>query len=336
MEVPLEFGLGRFVFEVPSNVLSLSVTVYGDPAGWYGIDSWSNGDGSLLVTADWPTLEGNERGCVSCKNFTNQGAGASTTIAPNRPGAVIEPGTHRLDVVGWVDGLSADDVLVRVVAKRGERLPDTGTVDLNFYLTGAQGWLPDTIQTDPYFAACIARVNELYGRIGIEVGAIRFHEIDPGFSVISIAEGETGLEDLVSQSIQDETEGINIFFVDEILTGEPDYPSIPGVSASVPNPPYLPGTVASGVAIALNGPLSVAPANRFLDPPAIGQTLAHELGHALGLFHTSEYDLVSHDVYADTPENDNGLLMHADGTGDVISLQQRDAILANPVVRHQP
>ena len=166
------------------------------------------------------------------------------------------------------------------------------------------------------------------------MGEITFHDIDPSFAVISIAEGETGLENLVAQSTLDTASGINIFFVDEILTGEPDYPSIPGVSASVPNPPYLPGTVASGVAVSLNGPLSVAPVNRFLDPPAVGQTIAHELGHALGLFHTSEYDLVSHDVYDDTPENDNGLLMHADGTGDVISPQQRNALFANPIVRH--
>ena len=151
---------------------------------------------------------------------------------------------------------------------------------------------------------------------------------------LTYLEANTGLEQLVSQSIQGQSEGVNIFLVDEILTGDPDYPSIPGVSASVPNPPYLPGTTASGVAIALRGPLSVSPANRFLDPPAVGQTIAHELGHALGLFHTSEYDLVTHDIYEDTPENDSAWLMHADGTGDQISPTQRQAIFANPIVQH--
>ena len=76
------------------------------------------------------------------------------------------------------------------------------------------------------------------------------------------------------------------------------------------------------------------PSDRFLDPPAVGQTLAHELGHALGLFHTSEYDLTTHDIYEDTPENDNRYLMHADGTGDVISPSQQKAIFSHPAVRH--
>lgn len=333
-ELALQFGVGTIEFEVTESVRSLTVIVYGVSNGWYGIDSWTNGDGTSLVTADWPTFEGNERGCFTCANFADQSQGASTTIAPNRPSAVIEPGMHRVSVVGWVDGLSAETVSVRVIAKTGTALPSSGVVDLNFYLTGAQGWDATSIQTDPYFAASIARVNDLYGRVGIEIGEMTFHDIDPSFAVISIAAGDTDLGDLVAESTLDQTAGINIFFVDEILTGEADYPSIPGVSASVPNPPYLPGTVASGVAIALNGPLSVPPGNRFLDPPAIGQTLCHELGHALGLYHTSEYDLVSHDVYDDTPENDNELLMHADGTGDLISVQQTNAVFANPVIRH--
>lgn len=332
--IPLNFGEGSLAFQVDDDVLSLAVTVYGTPNGWYGIDAWQNGDDTNLITPNWPSFVGNERGCFSCANFTNQGAGAATTIVPNRSTASIVPGLHRLSVVGWVGGFSAEEVLVRVVAKTGTAMPETGRVDLNFYLTGAQGWNSETIQTDTYFAACIARVNELYGRIGIDVGSITFYDIDASFAVISIEEGDMGLEQLVSQSIQGQSEGVNIFLVDEILTGDPDYPSIPGVSASVPNPPYLPGTTASGVAIALRGPLSVSPANRFLDPPAIGQTIAHELGHALGLFHTSEYDLVTHDIYEDTPENDSAWLMHADGTGDQISPTQRQAIFANPIVQH--
>ena len=161
-----------------------------------------------------------------------------------------------------------------------------------------------------------------------------FHDLDTRFATVLIEAAGDTLGNLVSQSVVSMHQGLNIFFVDEILTGDPAFPSIPGVSAAVPNPAYLDGSTASGVAISLRDPLSVPPSDRFLDPPAVGQTLAHELGHALGLFHTSEYDLTTHDIYEDTPENDNRYLMHADGTGDIISPAQQRAIFSHPAVRH--
>ena len=216
-ELPLEFGVAQIEFEVAANVLSLSVTVHGESTGWYGIDEWVNGDGSHLATADWVAAQGNERGCVSCANFVHQSQGAATTIAPNRPGAVIKAGMHRLSVVGWEDGFGGEAVAVKIIAKTG-RLPERGVLDLNF--TDGARWTAESIQTDPYFAATIARVNALYGGIGIEVGDITFTDIDARFAT-SIAEGEDNLGSLVAQSTLDRVSGINIFFVDEILTGEP-------------------------------------------------------------------------------------------------------------------
>jgi hypothetical protein len=332
--VTIRQGVGRIEFEAPDDVLSLTVIIHGEPDGWYGVDSWIDGDGRALVTADWPGLPGNERGCFSCRNFADQSQGASTTIAPNRDEGSVHPGRHQLAIVGWIDGFAAHSAQVTVMVKRGPNQPLSGVLDLNFYFTGAQGWTAESVQTDSYFAASLQRFSELYGRIGMTVGDITFHDLDPALSIVSIAQDNDTLGALMAHSVVSQTHGLNVFFVDEILTGEPDFPSIPGVSASVPNPPYLPGTVASGVAIATRGPLSVPPGQRFLDPPAIGQTLCHELGHALGMFHTSEYDEISHDAYDDTPENDNSYLMHADGTGSLISPEQARALLANPAVRH--
>ncbi|MEE2756027.1 MAG: hypothetical protein VYA30_05180 [Myxococcota bacterium] len=332
--VSIDNGLGQVSFIVPSNALSITVIIWGVDDGWYGIDGWQDETGYALIPSGWPALEGNEAGCYRCNNFATQSAGVSTTIAPNRPGAAINAGRHVVDIVGWVDGFAADEVRVSVLIKQGPIWPDTGTIDLNLYFTGAQGWTADSVQTDPYFAACIDRVIDLYGRAGIRLGEMAYHDIDSEFAIVSIEEGDESLGRLVGQSVAAPHHGANVFFVDEILTGDIDFPSIPGVAAAVPNPPFLPGTVASGVAVATKGPLSVPPGNRFLDPPAIGQTIAHELGHALGLVHTSEYDGVTHDVFDDTLEDDNRYLMHADGTGAELSAQQIRALMANPVISH--
>lgn len=334
VRLPILGVVAELTFEAPEDVLSLTVIVHGEPDGWYGVDSWIDGDGTALATSDWPAEPGNERGCFSCRNFITQGPGVSANVAPNRDSGAVHPGTHRLELVGWEGGFAADAVQVTVLAKRGPSLPERGVLDLNFYLTGAQGWTADTVADDRYFQACLDRVAEVFEEVGITLGELTFFDIDPSYATVSIAPDNDTLGALMATSRLEQKAGLNIFFVDQILTGEPDFPSIPGVSASVPNPPWMPGTVASGVAVATRGPLEVPPGQRFLDPPAIGQTIAHELGHALGMFHTSEYDEVSHDHFDDTPTNDNAYLMHADGTGAIISPAQGRAMRANPVVRH--
>ena len=234
-------GLGQVSFMVPANVLSVTVIIWGVDDGWYGIDGWQDDTGYVLIPSGWPALEGNEAGCYRCNNFATQSAGVSTTIAPNRPGARVNAGRHAIDIVGWVDGLAADEARVSVLIKRGAIWPATGTIDLNFYFTGAQGWTADTVQTDPYFAACIDRVIDLYGRAGIQLGEMAYHDIDSEFAIVSIEQGDNSLGRLVGQSVAEPHHGANVFFVDEILTGEIDFPTIPGVAAAVPSPPLLPG-----------------------------------------------------------------------------------------------
>jgi hypothetical protein len=241
--------------------------------------------------------------------------------------------------VGWEEDDVATEATVTVLVKRLSEEPTKGVLDINFYFTGAQEWNATSVQEDPYFQAVIDRFTELYDQVGIEIGQLTFEDLDDAsLQVISIAEGRDDLGTLVARSHSNLNKAISVFFVEEILTGTPESGdrgfSIPGVSAAVPGPPLMNGTVASGVAISTLGPLSIPPGQRFLDPPAIGQTLCHEIGHLLGLFHISEYDGTTHDVLDDTPDNDDSYMMHPDGTGSLISPWQGRVMRSNPWVRH--
>ena len=66
-------------------------------------------------------------------------------------------------------------------------------------------------------------------------------------------------------------------------------------------------------------------------------TMAHEIGHFLGLFHTSEQAIFGpqiHDPLPDTPENDDAYLMFNTGSGDLLSEWQGQVMRSNPWVSH--
>jgi hypothetical protein len=82
----------------------------------------------------------------------------------------------------------------------------------------------------------------------------------------------------LSESLRDLGEGLlPVFLVPDITVDQG--PSVWAVSGGIPVPPLL-GTRRSGVAVNA----SVVD----LDPGRAGQVMAHEIGHALGLYHTTE------------------------------------------------
>lgn len=93
---------------------------------------------------------------------------------------------------------------------------------------------------------------------------------------------------------------MNIAFVDTISADDlhEDYVLL-GVAGGVPAAPFV-GTIGSSLLIALEPHLNAA--GTQVNMQAIVSTVAHEIGHMMGLFHTSESDGSEHDPIADTPQ----------------------------------
>lgn len=93
-------------------------------------------------------------------------------------------------------------------------------------------------------------------------------------------------------------------FVDELDTL--------GIAGGIPGANGVPGAASAGVLVAIDPHLLE---DGTVDLLVMAETTAHELGHQLGLFHTTESDGSDHDPLSDTSECD--VADDADGDGDL-------------------
>ncbi len=349
---------------VPEGTVSLSISIVGSPGTYYVLDSWSDEFNNTLVTPNWLAGQDAQGGlCTSCPNRINIADAAFATLAPNNPSVVLSPGLHTFTIAGFspkpvvsqgsaVCGdnvchfmdqfqcqadcgaiAAAGKVEVTVVAKTtlDGLLPDAGVLDLNLHFTGAQGLTAENARTDTAFQAALDRMRIIYSQVGITLGEISYRDIDPAYSVIETFDGpESDLIQMFEESAGNNV-GLNMFFVDELSAGQfGGFGMVLGIAGGIPGPPLLQGSPRSGVAVAVK-PVEGAPAS-------LETTMAHEAGHFLGLFHTSEQNFFGgpgiHDPLPDTPQNDEAYLMFNTGAGDVLSVQQGVVMRSNPYVRH--
>lgn len=101
-------------------------------------------------------------------------------------------------------------------------------------------------------------------------------------------------------------------FVDELDTL--------GIAGGIPGANGVPGAASAGVIVAVDAHLVE---DGEVDVLLMAETTAHELGHQLGLFHTTEAEGLDHDPLGDTPECD----VDRDGDGDgTVSAEECEAI----------
>lgn len=107
--------------------------------------------------------------------------------------------------------------------------------------------------------------------------------------------------------IEMDKEALNLFFIEDFIGG-----GLLGIAGGIPGP-FIQGTGASGVVMSVEAHLN---ADGEMRASVLGETMAHELAHQFGLFHTTESDGAYHDVIADTPECDPERDENGDGDLD--------------------
>lgn len=187
------------------------------------------------------------------------------------------------------------------------------TLDIDFYLVGGQSLRsPDGAVPRP-IARGLDEARAILRAAGLNIGEVRIHEVVGELRrTLSVLEGRMSelefpeeLDELWRLSAGANRPAVHVFYVrmiDQAL----------GIASGIPGSHVLPGMPSSGVAIAGDS----------IDTGMLGLVIGHEIGHYMGLFHTSERDGVTGEPHPDTPvclidrdENGDGLLAPSECLG---------------------
>ena len=204
----------------------------------------------------------------------------------------LTPGTWYADVV-TVDGngsyTSGVDVTYTVQVKEDDDL-QSGTVSAMLVYADGVASLSDVVAATE---SAVDRWAEIWSTYGLSV-EVAYYESDLDTDLATPGEG--GDRGMVLTSQSGESHDVTIL-VGETIDGSTDYY---GIAGSIPG--TLLATDRSGVVISW---LANAGSDGSFDAEDIrvyGETLAHEVGHYMGLFHPVESGYAEYDALDDTVE----------------------------------
>ena len=276
----------EIVLNAPDGLQSVLFEVRGDK-GLYSISRFHTPNGELIEGAAYMT------------RHARAVPGLVDWLYPNTPNLELSGGKYRLTLLGETPsgGRLTEDVEIRVYAKKEQEFDTCGIkldflidrnaidqADIGIALETATGW-----------------VNNLFAPRGVRI--LEYTDTDitlpnPNFDVDETATVMSQIDDLLAQARRQgrAREGnLHVVLVRTIGGPEPSGYSmgLPGpFDADRPNAAVLVSTDAYT-------------RNGFLDVPGLASTIAHELGHFLGLYHTSESSGTQHDPLPDTPQADD-------------------------------
>jgi hypothetical protein len=286
---------------------------------------------------------------------------------PVATGDHIDPVVIRLDGEGALFGKDDGYVATLESEARGDlsvtRIATSARrqrLDLNLFYVGASDLEPEGVRGPPLVADALEVIDTIFEPADIFIGEVRQIDVGgmlperglafapegderQGFATLLVRFGVYAeLPYLFGLSAGASNSAINVFFVGDIMPRAGSEPL--AEAGGIPGPMGMHGTGGSGIVVA---------ADMMGSSEDLGRTLAHELGHYLGLFHTSEANGCVRDVLGDTPEcgqeqdidgdgletsecverGSDNLMFFARTSGTVLTPQQIEVLRSAPILQ---
>lgn len=215
-----------------------------------------------------------------------------TMLVPNTTPDRVEfvPGLHTF-TVSPIPRFMGDTASTRLrIVARVKRAPggvlNAGRLDLNVHIVpGISGLSAASAPTNSRMQGGLGRMRAILSTVGITIGTIRYVDVNqPALTVIDTTDGpDSELSTLFRTSGTTlGGDALDVFIVRSISAGGGGFRAL-GIAGGIPGPANLHGSRHSGVVSSWAGLGTGSTGDRVL-----GQILAHEIGHYLGLFHVTE------------------------------------------------
>jgi hypothetical protein len=283
---------GPYTVDVPSSSGSFTILADGGDAGDIDISDITDPSGFRMISEDPNFFP------IGFNLAQGPGQSAVSFTLPHGGDYEFKAGTWTFSVTHYdsPDG-AAREVSIYTMVKSAPGVK----INLNVWLVAIPDYQGDG---DPNLKTMTDEFSRIMSLAGFSAGDINVIQLEGDtadrltyvdYSADSNQNYQSDdLDELFRLSSTAGNDYLNIFLVRHISGG-----GILGIAGGIPGPQIIQGTAHSGVAINMLGGLS------GLTPDFLrtqGATMAHELGHLLGLFHTTESDGQNFDPITDTPD----------------------------------
>lgn len=219
---------------------------------------------------------------------------------------------------------SAGYLHVGVVSRAEIPLADPVTIDIDVYLVGGTAMPAAAMGSSPQWLAIANKVEAIWSGANLHLGKIQFIDLDGDdgkkFKFLdNVLAG--GLENELTQiykvtgAMRPQSTAATLLLVGALNDNGQQVAA--GLSQLAGISGYV-GSRMSGMAVAIDDKewasvVALGPDGASIAADRWGVTIAHEMGHFMGLWHTDEYDGKLHDPIADTPICDKTGTLTAEG-----------------------